>query len=79
MLVTVKQDRFGNVYMYPTSERIRNRFQKIRGRNQLFGQGDQGEELLGFVPDRALRDIREGWFTKVRMNESLFLDLLGEA
>ena len=83
MLVRVVGDRYGSVIMYPASEngarkcRAALKAANLRGVLSAYGQGDAGEDLLSLIPEDKARALRDGGNLVVRMNDSVFFQLLG--
>ncbi len=83
MLVRVTEDRFGSVIMYPActaGERKCHAALKaanLRAELSAFGQGDAGDDLLSLIPKAKARDVRDGYNVVVRMDDSVFFQLLG--
>ncbi len=83
MLVRVTEDRFGSVIMYPACTagerkcRAALKTANLRGVLSAYGQGDAGDDLLSLIPAGKARDVRDGHNVVVRMNDSVFFQLLG--
>lgn len=78
-LVTVEQDRRGDVSIFFKSERLRCRIRRHRNRaySGVFLQGDAAAEFLASLNPDARRDV-EGWGSRVvRMSHEEVAALVG--
>jgi hypothetical protein len=86
-LITVTQDRFGNLEVDPVNARSRARAIKHLasfkaaprdGACLVYLQGDAGEEFLTTdLSRRAARDVRAGWTVRARVSADLLCALVG--
>jgi hypothetical protein len=85
-ILTVTQDRYGNIEAEPVNGRLRKRavahlagFGAAPGERDslVYLQGDEVEEFLADIPASAARDVREGWNVRVRVSSELFEALVG--
>lgn len=87
-LVSIRQNRYGNVEIDPVSERLARRARRhlvdtgarpARSRDSLVClQGDNGDTFLDAdIPPRAAREVREGYTVRCRVSGELFAALIG--
>lgn len=86
-LITVTQDRFGNLEVDPVNDRIRARAVRHlasfkaaprSGEALVYLQGDAGEEFLDSdLSRKAARDVRDGWTVRARVSADLLCALVG--
>jgi hypothetical protein len=86
MLVTVTEDRMGNILLDPVSDRTRQRLIRelaVPSRHQrdalvFLQEGMGAEEFIKDLPPRARRTLQGGWSATVRMDEEAFLSMRKE-
>lgn len=85
-LITVTQDRFGNLEVDPVNDCIRARAVRHLaafgasprpGESLVYLQGDEGEEFLGDLSRKAAREVRDGWTVRARVSADLLCALVG--
>jgi hypothetical protein len=88
MLVTVTEDRMGNILLDPVCGRKRREIFKGMKDNGYTGrytdalvflqEGMGAEEFIKDLPPRARRTLQGGWSAAVRMDEEAFLSMCKE-
>ena len=83
-LVTVTEDRYGNLTVRPRSARLRTRIERhldaAGARNADSSVYLRGEDCVDFLSDlspRAARDVRAGWDVTARLDADLLAALVG--
>ncbi len=86
MLVSINQDRYGNLEIDPVNQRTERRARrhlreagvKVSARDSLvYLQGGEGDEFLADIAPAAARSVREGYRTVARISPELFAALIG--
>jgi hypothetical protein len=88
MLVTVTEDRMGNILLDPVCDRKRRDIFKDMKDNGYMGryadplaflqEGMGAEEFAVSLPRRARRMLRGGWSANIRMDEETFRHMCKE-
>jgi hypothetical protein len=83
-LVTVSEDRYGNLTVRPRSARLCARIERHldaagtrNADSSFYLQGDDGADFLADLSPRAARDVRAGWDVTARLDADLLAALVG--